>query len=368
MKAPWVIYANFESLVEKIHTCDPSPAESSTIKTRVHFPWGFCIMAVRSDGHTMGLYIYRGAVVARIFLYYTQLLERDIRNDLHKKASIIMTREDWKDYEKAARCHICGDSLYKKNFTDTVETYDPDTWEFAALVHRKTNNCFSTGKLTARPLRANYYTSPGLSWDGLLKHTGASLELSDVNMHLFIERGMRGSISMESRRFCKANNPYLDDYNPAEETSYIMYYDAKNLYGWALQQCLPIGDFHWCRVFPSQHQIMKWRPDRKIGYILEVDLEYPKELHESTMSTPWHPKGAGFQRRCPKRSPYQRALLGDQSEDRTEKLLLTLKDKKHYVLHYQNLRRYLERGIKLKKKFTRCSSSSRGPGWRPTSV
>ena len=68
--------------------------------------------------------------------------------------------------------------------------------------------------------------------------------LRDISMHLFIERGMRGGISMESRRFCKANNPNLEDYNPEQETSYIMYLDANNLYGWAMSQPLPVGNFH----------------------------------------------------------------------------------------------------------------------------
>ena len=115
---------------------------------------------------------------------------------------------------------------------------------------------------------AHYYTSPGLSWDVLLKHTSVNLELfTDINMHQFIERGMRGGISMESRQ---GEQPYLEDYNPEQETNYIMYLDANNLYGWAMCQPLPVGDFHWCWVFPTQHQIMKWRPNRKIGSILEV--------------------------------------------------------------------------------------------------
>ena len=138
---------------------------------------------------------------------------------------------------------------------------------------------------------AHYYTSPGLSWDALLKYTGVNLELlTDVNMHLFVERGLRGGISMESRRYCQANNPYLRNYNPHEETSYIMYYDANNLYGWAISQPLPVGKFAWCLVFPTLYQIRKWRPNRKIGYILEVDLEYPEELHHEHHAYPLAPE------------------------------------------------------------------------------
>ena len=95
---------------------------------------------------------------------------------------------------------------------------------------------------------------------------------------------------MESRRYCKANNRHLSDYNPKEETSYIMYYDANNLYGWAMSQPLPIGKFEWCLVFPTLHQIRRWRSNRKIGYILEVDLDYPEELHDEHNAYPLAPE------------------------------------------------------------------------------
>ena len=80
---------------------------------------------------------------------------------------------------------------------------------------------------------AHYYTSPGLSWDALLKKTGVELELlTDYDQHLFIERGMRGGISMVSKRHAKANNPLVDGYDPEKHSSHILYLDANNLYGW----------------------------------------------------------------------------------------------------------------------------------------
>jgi len=69
---------------------------------------------------------------------------------------------------------------------------------------------------------AHYYSAPGLSWDALLKKTGVELELlTDLDMHLFIERGMRGGISMVGKRYAKANNPLVEGYNSAEQTNYI---------------------------------------------------------------------------------------------------------------------------------------------------
>ena len=93
----WIIYADFESLVEKIHGCKPDPSGSSTTKTEAHTPCGFGFMAVRSDGETMGPYVYRGKNTVKDFPYYLQIMERDNKDDLHKKANIIMTREDWAD-------------------------------------------------------------------------------------------------------------------------------------------------------------------------------------------------------------------------------------------------------------------------------
>ena len=111
-----------------------------------------------------------------------------------------------------------------------------------------------------------------------------------------------------------------------------------------MSQPLPVGGFHWCRVFPTQAQIMKWR---QVGYILEVDLEYPKELHEEHNAYPLAPERGRVTKA--EMSTYQRALLEGQGEDRTEKLLLTLKNKSRYVLHYRNLQLYLKQGMKLKK-------------------
>ena len=197
---------------------------------------------------------------------------------------------------------------------------------------------------------AHYYTSPSLSWDALLKHTGIQLELlADYNKYLFIEKGMRGGVSTEMKRYCKANNPYLQDYNPKEETTYIQHLDTNNLYGWAMSQYLPVGNFSWMRTMPTEEQIKSWRPDRKRGFIFEVDLEYPPELHDEHNSYPLAPESTQVPEEW--MSPYQQALARELNlgKDRTQKLLLTLRDKTKYVLHYRNLQLYLGLGMKLKR-------------------
>ena len=197
---------------------------------------------------------------------------------------------------------------------------------------------------------ANYYSAPGLSWDALLKKTGVELELlTDLDMHLFIERGMMGGISMVSKRHARANNPLVEGYNPAKPTSYITYLDANNLYGWAMSQPLPKGGFHWKRAMPTEEQIMKIGPNAKKGWILEVDLEYPEDLRDSHKDYPLAPEKRAME--LWKISEYQRRLMADMRLEppNTEKLVLTLEDKEKYVTHYKNLHFYLSQGMRLKK-------------------
>ena len=93
---------------------------------------------------------------------------------------------------------------------------------------------------------SHYFSSPGLSWDAMLKIIGIELELiSDNNMHLFVEKGMRGGISYISKRFNKVNSKYMQSYNDKKPSKYITYLDANDLYSWAMSQYLLYGRFEW---------------------------------------------------------------------------------------------------------------------------
>ena len=169
-----------------------------------------------------------------------------------------------------------------------------------------------------------YYTSPGLSWDALLKHSGVVLELlSDVDMLLMFEKGIRGGISMISNRYGCANNPYMGEkYDPRSPKKYLTYLDANNLYGWAMMEPLPVGGFKWM----TEDEKENWKNKT---CILEVDLEYPKELHDLHNDYPLAP---------------ERLKIGN-----VEKLIPNLWDKEKYVVHHKNLKLYLELGLKIKK-------------------
>lgn len=89
----------------------------------------------------------------------------------------------------------------------------------------------------------HFYTAPGLSWQAALKMTNVWLELlTDIEQHLFIESGIRGGVSVISHRFAKANLPALEGYDDTQPNQHLIYWDANNLYGWAMSQPLPTGD------------------------------------------------------------------------------------------------------------------------------
>ncbi|XP_051165289.1 uncharacterized protein LOC127284052 [Leptopilina boulardi] len=178
---------------------------------------------------------------------------------------------------------------------------------------------------------AHYYTTPGLTWDAMLKYTSIGLQLiTDIDMIMFVESGIRGGISQCCNRYAKANNPYMEKFDKAEDTSYIMYFDANNLYGWAMAQSLPYGGFKWVENVDDAFNF-NLPDDSPIGYILEVDLEYPKEIHDTHKDMPF----------C---AENMKPPLSKQ-----EKLLTTLLPKEKYVIHYRTLKQVLSNGIKLVK-------------------
>jgi len=93
---------------------------------------------------------------------------------------------------------------------------------------------------------AHYYTAPGMSWDSMLKYTKVELQLlDDPDMYLMVESGIRGGVSMITKKHAEANNPYVDTHDPSKPNNYLMYLDANNLYGWAMSQKMPEKEFDW---------------------------------------------------------------------------------------------------------------------------
>ena len=122
----------------------------------------------------------------------------------------------------------------------------------------------------------------------------------------------------------------MKNYNNNEESSYIQYLDANNLYGWAMSKKLPVNGFKWIdnnkinEVFIKNYN----ENDSKV-YILEVDIKYPKRLHKLHSDLPF---------------------LSERMEiNKCKKLVCNLSNKKKYVTHINSLKQVLNHGLKLRK-------------------
>ena len=229
--------------------------------------------------------------------------------------------------------HACNvwNTFKMKTFKDYHKLYNiTDVLLLADVFENFRNLCLKIYGLNP----VYYYTAPGLAWDACLKMTNINLELlSDPNMLLMFEKGIRGGISMISNRYGKANNKYMGKkFNKNKLSKYLMYLDANNLYGSAMSEKLPIHSFKWLssgemeKLFNNQ-VVQVWE---KTPCILEVDLEYPEELHDLHNDYPF----------CPEKVKCKNGV---------EKLIPNLRDKTKYVIHYKNLIQCLKAGLKLKK-------------------
>ena len=130
---------------------------------------------------------------------------------------------------------------------------------------------------------AHFLSLPGLAWQACLKKTNIELELlTDYDMLLMVEGGIRGGICHSIHRYAKANNKYMKNYDNNEESSYIQYLDANNLFGWAMPKKLPVNGFKWIdnneREGPviNEDFIKNYDENNDKGYIFEVDVKYLK--------------------------------------------------------------------------------------------
>ena len=183
----------------------------------------------------------------------------------------------------------------------------------------------------------------------MLKMTGVKLEkISDIDKYLFIEKGLRGGISYIAKRYAKANNKYMKDYDPTKPSKFITYLDMNNLYGWAMSSYLPYGGFKWLKNVDG-FDVNSISEKSPIGYFVEVDLEYLDELHELHNDYPLAPEKPAvssdmLSKHFKKIADKYEIKVGD-----VKKLIPNLGNKTNYVVHYRNLQLYLSLGMKLTK-------------------
>ena len=146
------------------------------------------------------------------------------------------------------------------------------------------------------------------------------------------EKGIRGGITQAVRRYAKANNKYMGELcKPNDEISYLQYLDANNLHGWAMSEALPTHGFKWVKNVEefTAKRITKLAKKNKHGYLIEVDVDYPEELHEKHNQLPFLPEKMEI--------------------DKVIKLVPNLFNKKQYVVHIRALSQALNHGLILKK-------------------
>ena len=179
---------------------------------------------------------------------------------------------------------------------------------------------------------AHFLSLPRLAWQACLKKANIKLELlTDYDMLLMVEEGIRGGICHAIHRYAKANNKYMENYDKNEEPSYIQYLDANHLYGWGIPRKLPVNNFKWIEDTSriNEEFIKNYNENSHKGYILEVDVKYPKKLHDLHSDLPFLPRRMKI--------------------DKYEKLVCNLHNKRKNILHIKSLKQALNHGLKFKK-------------------
>ncbi|XP_068720593.1 uncharacterized protein [Montipora capricornis] len=262
--------------------------------------------------------------------FYSILNDEHITDDLYKHAQNVWNTFNLKNMGEYHDLYLKSDILL---LADVFENF------------RKT--CLQYYKLDP----CHYFTSPGLSWDAMLKMTDIKLELmTDIDMFQFIEKGMRGGISYIANRYGKSNNKYMKTYDEKAPSKYIMYLDANNLYGWAMSQYLPTGVFRWMtKNHIDKIDLAKYTENSNKGLILEVDLAYPEELHDLHNVYPLVPEKIKVNKDMLSNYCQEIADKFNVSTGLIHKLIPTLSNKEKYVLHYRNLQSYTDLGLKITK-------------------
>lgn len=262
--------------------------------------------------------------------FYSQLYEADI---------------DEKDYQRAqqvfeeAKCENFGDYMHLYLKTDVLLLADvTEYFRDLCMEYYDLDPC-------------HFMTSPGFSWVAMLKMTEAKIEcFKDGQMDMLDmtkNGGMRGGISVVSHRYAKANNKYMKDYDPKVPSSHILYVDANNLYGWAMSQYLPTGNYRWADLEKYTLEYIKsMKEDAKVGALLEYDLHIPGKLHDYFNDYPVAPETC-YGEFSP--AILERMNQFEHNTSKVAKLIPNLRDKVKYVSNYRNLQLYLSLGCELVK-------------------
>ena len=221
-----------------------------------------------------------------------------------------------------------ANNVFKKfNINNLGEYHDlhvrSDTLLLADIFENFRQSCLEKYELDL----AHFVSLPGLAWQACLKKTNVELELlTDYDMVLVVEEGIRGGICHAMQRYAKAN--IMQRY---AKFSYIQYLDANNLYGKAMTEKLPVRGFKWLDDISKIDEDFAKNYDKNNnkGYILDEDIDYPNKLQNLHSDLPFLP---------------ERMVINN-----TKKLVCNLNDKMNYIVHINVLKQALDHGLKLRK-------------------
>ena len=240
------------------------------------------------------------------------------------------------------------DAFSCKNLGDYHDIYlQTDVFILADIFEKFRKVCLKVYNLDP----AHFYSAPNLSWDAMLISTKVTLGLlDDIDKLLFFERGIRGGVNGigEIRQF-KANNPLLPEHDPNKATTFGAFFDVTSLYARTMQKMMPIGDYEWNTSITLQ-EVLATPADASVGFFVEVDLLYPKHLHDKHNGLPLAPEKRQILPAW--LSVYARSFR--IKPNKNEKLIETLFDRKNYVCHYENLKFYVKHGLLVGKLHRVC--------------
>lgn len=247
--------------------------------------------------------------------FYSTLTDSNISNEDYAHAKAVWNRFN---------CQNLGE--YSDLYLKTDVLLLADVFENFRLL------CLQEYSLDA----AHYISAPGLAFDAMLLKTKVKLELiTDVDMYMFIEQGIRGGITSVVKKHAVSNNRYYKEtHNLNLPSKYVVYIDANNLYGYGMSQRLPRAKFQWVDQKNYEEilsKLLEHPNNTEIGYIFEVDVDYPTYLHTLHNELPFLP------------------FNGKPPSSKTKKLLTTLEPKRNYVCHYTVLVQALLNGLKVTK-------------------
>ena len=206
-----------------------------------------------------------------------------------------------------------------------------------------------------------FVSTPTLAFEAMLKMTKVKTELlTDIDMVLMTEKAIRGGLTQVVRKHEIANNKYLATYDKTKKSVLLQYLDANNLYGYAMNQKLSLNGYEWADVSIVTDDFVKnYDANNDKGYLLEVDVEYPIEMHIAHEDLPFLSERKIKSTKSHSNYEFDEITRAHRKDYKTfninpepdSKLIASVRDKNKYVLHISTLKQALCHGLRLSKVY-----------------